>query len=126
MIVGLYAALSAFFLIFLSFRVIGMRRQHRVSVGSGDNPHLERAIRVHANFVEYTPLTLILLAVAEMQGLPVWAVHLFGITLVAARLTHFVGFRSAEAPGQFRVIGMVTTFGLLGVLGAIVIMQLIL
>ena len=118
MITGLYTGLAGLMLIYLSVRVIGLRRQTRVSVGSADNPELERAMRVQGNFVEYTPLSLLLILVIELMGFYALALHGFGITLIAARLIHFFGFRSAEAPGILRVVGMMLTFTLLLVLAA--------
>lgn len=121
MATSIYAALSALMLIFLSLRVIEQRRKNRVSVGSGDSPELERAMRCQANFVEYTPLALILLALAEMQGAAVWVIHLLGAAFLAARIVHFIGFHSREAPMMFRVGGMAATFGILLVLAILVV-----
>ena len=118
MITGLYTGLAGLMLIYLSVRVIGLRRQTRVSVGSADNPELERAMRVQGNFVEYTPLSLLLILMIELMGFYALALHGFGITLILARLIHFLGFHSAEAPGLLRVLGMVLTFTLLLVLAA--------
>ena len=126
MITALYAAACAFFLVFLSSRIIGLRRRHRVSVGHGGNPDLERAMRVQANFTEYAPLVLIMLALAELQGLPGWAVHIAGVSFVVARVSHYLGFRSSEAPGQFRMLGMALTFGVLIVLAVVLIGQMVL
>lgn len=118
MITGLYAGLAGLMLIYLSIRVISVRRETRISVGPADNPDLERAMRVQGNFVEYTPLSLLLILVIELMGFYALALHGFGITLILARLVHFLGFRSAEAPGILRVVGMMLTFTLLLVLAA--------
>ena len=123
MVTSLYAALSGFFLIFLSARVINQRRTARVSVGHADSPDLERAMRVQGNFVEYAPITLILLMLAEMQGLPTLAVHVFGLAFLASRVSHFAGFKSQEAPGRYRMFGMVGTFLIIGALGVVLIVQ---
>ena len=122
---ALYAAFAGLFLVFLSARVVSLRREERVSVGHQGNAKLERAIRVQANFIEYAPLSLLMLAMAELQGLPAWGVHVFGVVLVAGRLAHFAGFSRPEAPGRFRVLGMVMTFGVLAVLPAVLIGQLL-
>ena len=119
MVTALYAAVSGLLLIYLSVRVIGQRRAHGVSVGHAGEPALERAMRVHANFTEYTPLVLIMLAMAELQGLPPWALHLLGLTFLAGRALHFLGFRSAEAPGRLRALGMALTFGVIGTLAVV-------
>lgn len=121
MITALYAAIAAFFLIYLSARVIGIRRRERISIGHSGDAVLERAVRNHANFIEYTPMMLILLVLAELQGLSNWAAHLFGVLILASRFIHFAGFRSADAPGVLRVLGMVLTFSTLALLGVILI-----
>ena len=45
-----------------------MRRRGRISFGSGDNDELERRIRTHAHFADYTPFTLLLLMMAELRS----------------------------------------------------------
>lgn len=107
---ALIAAACGLFLIALSVRVIALRRRFRISVGHQNNADLERAMRVQSNFVEYTPLFLILLALTETQGLPAWAVQGLGLMFLAGRALHFIGFRSRAAPGVFRVLGMALTF----------------
>ncbi|MEO0398350.1 MAG: MAPEG family protein [Pseudomonadota bacterium] len=123
MITGLYAGIAAIMLVYLSFRVVGARRRNKVSLGDGGVPELERAMRVQANFVEYTPLLLLLLAIIEMNGLAAAGVHGLGAGVIAARVIHFIGFSSESAPFQFRVGGAALTFLLLLGLGALVIAQ---
>lgn len=123
MAAAIYAGLAAVFLTFLSIRVIGLRRDRKVSIGDGDDPEIARAMRVQANFVEYTPIALILLVLIELQQAPFWLVHAFGAAFLAFRLMHFLGFRSAEAPGVYRVYGMLGTFGMLWAMGAVAIVQ---
>jgi len=125
MIAAIYAAALGLALVALSLRVIRLRHGHRISVGHAGNPELERAMRVQANFAEYAPLALIMLALAEFQGLPAWAVHGLGLAFLAARLLHFLGFRSANAPGAARVAGMALTFGTICMLAAILPVQLL-
>ena len=123
MISGLYAAIAAVFLVYLSVRVINQRRRKRISVGPAGDAEMERAMRVQANFTEYAPIGLLLLLIAELNGLAGLAAHALGATLIAARFIHFLGFRSAEAPGMFRVLGMSLTFTVIVLLGIIVIYQ---
>ena len=64
MITSLYASLLAFFFILLSLRVIALRGNPLFAVlkRAGDDKHsLERAIRGHGNFAEYTPIMLVLM-----------------------------------------------------------------
>jgi hypothetical protein len=52
LITSIVAALLSLILVKLSFAVISLRRQNKVSLGSGGNDALERAIRAQANFTD--------------------------------------------------------------------------
>lgn len=65
-----YAALLALLLLALSMRVVDGRRRFGVNLGDGGNAAMQRRIRAHANFIEYVPLLLILLALLEAAALP--------------------------------------------------------
>ena len=108
-ITPIYAALLALFFIFLSLRVAAMRRVTRVSLGDGGNAELIRRTRVHGNFIEYVPLTLILMALAELQGQPAWTIHLIGGSLAVGRLVHAYGIGRQPQIMRLRVLGMVLT-----------------
>ena len=94
----------------LSLRVVGLRRVARINLGDGGNQEMTRRIRVHGNFIEYVPLTLILMALAELQGQPAWAVHLIGACLVIGRLAHAYGVGKTPQIMKLRVLGMMLTF----------------
>ena len=64
----LYAALLGCLLVYLSIRVIRLRRRFKVAIGAGGEAAIERAARVQANFSEYVPIGLILLLLAEASG----------------------------------------------------------
>ncbi|WP_406855654.1 MAPEG family protein [Alsobacter sp. KACC 23698] len=113
-----YAALLAFLFIALSARVIVVRRSLKVAIGAGGHPALERAMRVHANFAEYAPLGLILLAFCEMKGAPSQLVVFYGAALLAGRLSHAWGVSQAREDFRFRMVGMVLTFAVLGAMAA--------
>src|SRR3954452_13151620 len=86
-----YAAVLAFLYIALSARVIQARRSAKVAIGTRGNVHLERKMRVHANFAEYVPFALLLVTFIEIQGRPPWLVHLLCLSLVGARVVHAYG-----------------------------------
>lgn len=108
-----YASLLALVFLVLSVRVVDGRRRFGVNLGDGDNPAMQRRIRAHANFGEYVPLLLILLAVLEAAQLPAWLLHGFGATLLLARLLHgyALAFTEHWAPGRF--LGTLLSFLLL-------------
>ena len=82
----LYAGLLALLFIYLTMRVVGARTTHKVSVGDGGEKAVIKAMRVHSNCAEYVPIGILLLALAEFQGMPVWLVHVFGVVFTAGRL----------------------------------------
>lgn len=100
-----YAGLLCLVFLALAFRVVGLRRSLQVGLGSGGNEVLDRAARTHANFAEYVPLALLLVALVEAgTAAPVWAVHALGLLLLFGRLIHgFLGLnrRSGYSPGRF-------------------------
>lgn len=109
-VTAFYASLAAFLLVLLSIRVIRARRSERVAIGDGENRKLRRAMRVQANFTEYTPLALLLIGCAELQGAPSWNIHLLGAILIAARAVHAFGVGREPENLRFRVVGMAATF----------------
>lgn len=110
MITAVYAALLGLFFIYLSMSVIGLRKGKKISIGHGEDEHLSRAIRVHGNFSEYVPLALILCGFVETARANAFLVHLIAGTLLAGRVFHVLGLRTAEADFRFRVGGMILTF----------------
>ena len=113
-IVPLYAALLAAFYIFLSVRVIRMRVDKRIGLGDGNNPRLQRAIRVHANFSEYVPLALILTGFVEMQHAAPALVHALCLSLLIGRIIHSYAVSQEREDVRLRVAGMVLTFVTIG------------
>jgi uncharacterized membrane protein YecN with MAPEG domain len=113
-ITALYAALLALLFVLLSVRVIGLRRAVRIGLGDGGDTALLRRVRVHANFAEYVPLCLVLIALAESLRAPAVLLHAMGVLLLAARLSHAHGVSRQPETFRFRVAGMVGTLTVLG------------
>jgi uncharacterized membrane protein YecN with MAPEG domain len=118
-ITALYAGLLALLFLVLSARVVQMRGKGMPSLGDGGNEQLLRRIRGHANFAEYVPMLLVMLAILENGGLPATWVHALGASLVVARVLH--GYALSFTPGfKFgRLWGTTLTFVLLAVCGAL-------
>lgn len=102
-ITSVYAAVLGLLLLGLSGLVVVRRQSARVGLGSGSDEPLERAIRVQGNFCEYVPLALVLLLVAEVNGVGAPQLHVAGGALLLARLLHAAGLslRSGPSPGRF-------------------------
>lgn len=110
MITPIYVALLAILFLFLSFKTIKVRKRLQIGVGTGDNPELLRAMRVHANFSEYVPITLILILSVELLKGHFILVHCLGAALLIGRVLHAYGVSQTKENLKFRVSGMLLTF----------------
>jgi hypothetical protein len=122
-VTAFYAALLAVLFLVLSARVIAWRSQHRVEFGHGEDAELLRRQRVHANFAEYVPFTLLMMALAESMAPPDLLVHVSGLLLVGGRVLHAYGVSQSPPVMRYRVYGMWLTFASLG-LAALVCLAL--
>lgn len=109
----LYAGLLAIVLLVLSLRVIQHRRRARVSIGDGGDAGLQRAMRGQANFAEYVPLALIMMAILELSRFSIYLVHALGIVLVMARVVHGYAFSFTTEFRFGRYWGALLTFAVL-------------
>ncbi|SJM89591.1 MAPEG family protein [Crenothrix polyspora] len=107
MISSIYAALSALWIVWLSFGVIKVRRAKQVKLGDGNEPELQAAIRAHGNATEYIPISLILLVLLDVNKAPGLLIHVGGCLIVAGRIVHAKALLSDNL--QFRVLGMQIT-----------------
>lgn len=107
-ILSVYAALLGLIFVALSVLTIRARRNAGIALGTGDDEALLRRMRAHANFAEYVPLALILIAGAVITGSQAWFVRGCGGVLIAGRLFHARALFTAVI--KFRVYGMVATF----------------
>lgn len=100
---ALYGGLLGVLFFALSMRVSMGRGRHQVSLGDGGHPEMLRVVRVHANFAEFVPLTLMLILLVELADFSSWIVHLLGGLLLFARLAHAQGLlaKPGRSPGRF-------------------------
>lgn len=111
------AAAAGLLNIWLAIRIGRLRVSKKVSIGHGGDALLETRMRAQANFGEYTPLVLILLALIELaKGSQTW-LWLVAIAYILARIAHAFGMER-PAPNPLRAGGMmVTMLVLLGLAG---------
>ena len=95
--------------LWLSIRTGQARRTAKVSIGDGGNPLLVARMRAHANFVEYVPIVLILMALIESNGGSSRILWLLGIALVIGRVLHPFGMER-PSPNPFRIGGIMLTY----------------
>ncbi|MCX7566354.1 MAPEG family protein [Sulfitobacter sp. F26169L] len=108
-ITPLYAALLALVFIVLAVLVVRERIAIEKAPDGADETALNKSMRVHANFVEYVPLALVLMICAELQGAPVIAVHAMGATLLIGRVCHGIGMSSTPQIRVLRAGGFLLT-----------------
>jgi len=93
--------------IWLAVGVGRVRTTNKILMGDGGNEGLIAAMRAHANFVEYTPFVLILLALIEFAwGSATWLWIVSAVYLIG-RVLHGLGMTGAVKQG--RIIGTLTT-----------------
>ena len=96
-VTSLLACGLARLLLWLSWLVIAQRRVAGSSIGDGGDPVLQRRIRAQGNLVEYAPMFVILVGLAELQGNgPIVLGGIAGMFLVG-RMAH--GYALAMTPG---------------------------
>lgn len=117
------AAAAALINIWLATRVSQMRIRDKVLNGDAGNPRIVARMRAHANFVEYTPFFLILLALIELAEGPerwLWAV---AIVYIVARLAHPFGMGKSSVSLLRAASVIVTWLVLVGLAGYAILLS---
>ncbi len=121
LITPIYAALLGLIFVVLSIKTIIIRRKNKVAVGDGNKPQLQRAMRVHANFAEYTPIAIILVGFVESLKYNEIIVHILLSLFLLGRIIHAYGLSKIDEDFRFRVFGMVLTFNVITVASGLII-----
>lgn len=106
------AGAAALLNIWLAARISRLRIRDKVMIGDAGNPAVIARMRAHANFVEYTPIFLILLGLVELaRGSETW-LWVVGILYILGRLMHPFGM-DRPAPNPLRMGGALLTMATL-------------
>jgi uncharacterized protein len=105
----LIAAALAIVNLWLAARIVRLRFRDRVLTGHGDLPLLETRMRAQANFAEYVPIALILMALIEWRTGPNLLLWIIGAALVIGRLVHPLGM-DARTVHALRGVGIALTW----------------
>ncbi len=122
-VTSFYAALAALLFVALAGLVVRARWKYRTGLGIGTDPAMERAVRVHANFVEYVPLALLLLLLSEIGGARPGLLHACGGVLVASRVLHAYGLSRTSGRSFGRFWGTAGTWAVLLGLAIVLLLQ---
>lgn len=100
------AGLAALINLWLGIRIGQVRTREKISVGDGGCEALVRRMRAQANFVEFTPFVLVLIAAIELAvGTSIW-LWVVAMLYMAARVAHGLGM---ENDSKLRGIGIMLT-----------------
>lgn len=102
------AAAAAVISTWLMLRIIRVRIANGISHGDGGVPLLARRMRAQANFIETTPIVLILVAAIELTGKGGTWLAVVGAVFMLGRLAHGFGM-DIEPTHWTRQAGMMTT-----------------
>lgn len=101
----LYALILIAIWFVLWIRVTSARSALNCSIGDRGDLALLQKIRRHGNFIEWVPLVLVLMVLAEAQGADALWLHAAGILLVVGRLAHPFGLQIDNAGHPLRYVG---------------------
>ena len=113
---AMLASILSFLYLYLSFVVISFRRSQRVSLLTNDDQAFIKAVRAHANFSEYVPITLILFALSIYLNIHISIFLLLAVVFVLGRILHAAAFINAKNHKQHfktRFWGMTATFAVI-------------
>lgn len=106
-----YAVVLVVLKLLFVWRVVLLRQRLGVGLGDGGHRELQVAIRVHGNYVEYLSLVLVLMFIAEMNGVAYLALHTAGLLFVASRFLHALGLGEGQGRWHYgRALGVVGTW----------------
>ncbi len=63
--------------------------------------------------MEYAPLIIVLLILAEMLGVSRTSLHVYGAAFVLSRISHAIGLYRTPKPNIFRFLGVTATLAVL-------------
>ena len=103
------AGAAAIVNLWLALRVVTLRIKAKVLIGDGGNALLTARTRAQINFVEYTPIVLILIGLIELaRGTHSW-LWAAGIIYILGRVLHPFGM-DKQTPNPLRAAGILTTW----------------
>jgi uncharacterized protein len=115
------AAAAALINLWLGMRIGKLRHAMNINVGDGGNELVMRRMRAQLNFIEQTPIFLLLVAAIELAGKGgIWLAPVAGLFMLG-RIAHGIGMDGTFSAG--RMIGTLTA--MLGNLGLAVVAVLI-
>lgn len=122
-----YLAILALIYAALALVVVALRVKNDIPFGDGGNERLHRAIRAHGNFIEWVPLTGILVAAIEAIGVRPIDIHGLMGALLVARILHPIAFASRLGSAPYligRIGGALTSWAVLTASAVLLLVKL--
>ena len=119
----LYLGILGLLYVILTVDVIRHRWKFRVGMGVGENPHMEKVVRIHGNFAEYVPFCALLLIVLEINHAHPLLVHALWLALIFSRVSHAVGLQTSNGLSKGRTLGMSLTIAVMVISSLSLIVQ---
>ncbi len=110
LITSLYAAPLGLMGLGLAAHVIMLRAKTGISIMDGGNIQLAERIRRHGNFIENVPFVLLLMTLAELNGVANMWLHISGVSLIIGRIFHAAGLKYNKPNAFGRIAGASITF----------------
>jgi uncharacterized membrane protein YecN with MAPEG domain len=110
-ITGVFAAVIGVLLLVLSAVVVKYRIKYGKDIGTTEDLDFKAAVRAHGNLMEYAPLTLLMLGIAELNGVSSGFIYWVGMAFVLGRILHAWGmFQGQGGPHKARMVGILLTW----------------
>ncbi|MFL0809864.1 MAG: MAPEG family protein [Agarilytica sp.] len=107
---SLFVAINGLILVVLAGNVSRLRLKYKISYGDGDNKHLLKAIRVHANGMEQVPIFGLVILGLSFLGLSQDYLAALVIIFSLSRISHAIGM--SFGVHIMRRVGASLTYGL--------------
>ena len=104
-ITTLYTLILSVLMLVLWMNVTRTRAGNHISIGHGDDVTLHERVRMHGNFMEWVPMTVALIALAELNGVSSLWLHACGIAAVIGRVAHPFGLKADNPAHPLRIVG---------------------
>lgn len=121
-ITGIYVGLTIILAIILGIRIGFYRAKLGISILHDGNMEVAQRMRVHGNLLETAALTLLAMAVIEINGAGATLLHGLGIAYIVSRICHAMGLKHDNIRHPLRLGSLGSTLVML-VAGCIAIWQ---
>ena len=122
-ITGLYIGLTIILAFILSARIGFYRAKIGISILHDGNMEVAQRMRVHGNLMETAALTLLAMAVIEINGAGSTLLHGLGIVYILARIAHAIGLKHDNLRHPLRAIGAMGSMLVMFIAGGVAISQ---